>query len=421
MKEQISIVNGVKICSTLNNNLNSFCLALYVRGGSLFENSSNNGISHLFEHIVFRNLKNKYDNFYELLAIHGIDFQGCTYKEFIRFTLNGPSGEFEFASEILSEMFDSINLPKSEFENEKRRIKAETRENNERTTLDYFFNQIVWKDSEAEKNILGYCKVLDNISVKKLNDYRKECFSKGNCIIYITGNVQNNEIDKLKKKISTIDIQQSESIRTNTVSVNNDFFHRDGIINIKNSYWHCVKIGFDIDCSKYPGGVLDLLYAVLFKDDKALVYNYLSEENPLIYSYDSTLEQYDNVGNMNFKFEVDKNNLENAIKNVVLLLNKVKTGEFNFEASLKSEMYYAEMEIDKPDDLNWSMVYYNHILDSQPIDYSDEFYGRLKVSKEQVIDAAKEIFRLTNMTIAIKGNKKKFNVQSIENILKTLD
>ena len=246
-------------------------------------------------------------------------------------------------------------------------------------------------------------------------DYNKETIAK------LAVEQADALIDKLKEKISAIDIQQSESVRTNTVSVNKDFFHRDGTINIKNSYWHCVKIGFDIDCSKYPGGVLDLLYAVLFKDDKALVYNYLSEENPLIYSYDSTLEQYDNVGNMNFKFEVEKNNLENAIKTVVLLLQKVKTGEFNFEASLKSEIYSSEMEIDRPDDLNWNMAYYNHILTSQPIDYSDEFYGRLRVSKEQVIEAAKEIFQVRNMTIAIKGDKKKINSENIEEILKTLD
>ena len=55
-------------------------------------------------------------------------------------------------------------------------------------------------------------------------------------------------------------------------------------------------MGFDVDCSKYPGGVYDLLYALLFNGDKALVYNYLSEDNPIIYSYDSTFEQYDNVG-----------------------------------------------------------------------------------------------------------------------------
>ncbi len=421
MLEQVYVVNGVKVCSTINENLNSFCLSLYIRAGSIFENSANNGISHLFEHIVFRNLKSKYDNFYERLAFHGIDFQGCTYKEFIRFTLSGPSREFEFASEILCGIFDYINLSGIEFENEKRRIKAEIRERDERTSLDYYFNKIVWNDCEAEKTVLGYCKVLDSISVKKLNDFRQECFSRGNSFVYITGNVYEKDIDKLKEKINIINIQKNESVRSNIITVNNDFFHRNGAVNVKNDYWHYIKIGFDIDCLKYSDGVLDLLYAILFKGDKALLHNYLSEDNPIIYSYDSTLEQYDNVGNINFKFEVNKNKIEEAITVVVKLLKDIKSGCFNFDANLKAEMYCTETEIDKPDDLNWSLAYYNHILKTQPIDYSDEFYGRFRITKEQVIDAAKEIFQVKNMTIAIKGNKKKINVKNIEGILKNLD
>lgn len=420
MVEQVSMINSVKICSSVNPNLNSFCLSLYIRAGSLFENSSNNGISHLFEHIVFRNIKNKYEKFYEYLAAHGIDFQGCTYKEFIRFSLNGPKNEFLIAIEILCSIFDYINLSKLEFENEKRRIKAEIRENDERSSLDYLFNQIVWKDSEAEKSILGCSKTLDTISVKKMNDYREECFCQGNFIIYITGAVDKKDIDILEEKISTIDIKEKKLWRTNTISVNKDFFHRNGTIVMKNGYWHYIKIGFDIDTSKFTNGTLDLLYAILFKGDKALVHNYLSEENPLIYSFDSTLEQYDNVANINFKFEIEKTKIEDAIKSVVVLLKVFIEGNFNFDASLKAEMYYTEMELDKPDDLNWSMAYYNHILDTQPIDYADEYYGRFKITKQQVIEAAIEIFQVKNMTVAIKGDKKKINVKHLEDILKTL-
>lgn len=421
MIEQVSSVNGVKICSLVNPNLNCFCLSLFIRAGSLFESSSNNGISHLFEHVVFRNIKNKYENFYEYIASHGIDFQGCTYKEFIRFSLNGPKNEFLVAAEILCNIFDCINLSKSEFDNEKRRIKAEIRENNERSSIDYLFNQIVWKDSEAEKSVLGYYKVLDSISVKRLNDFRRECFSQDNCIIYITGAVDKKDIDNLKEKIRTIDIQDKKSLRTNTISINKYFFHRDGTISVKNGYWHYIKIGFDIDSSKYTNGILDLLYAILFKGDKALVHNYLSEENPLIYSYDSTLEQYDNVANINFKFEVKKEKIDEAIKCIVALLKDFIAGIFNFNASLQAEMYYAEMELDRPDDLNWSMAYYNHILKTQPINYSEDLYGRFRITKEQVIDTAKEIFQVKNMTVAIKGNKKKINVKHLEDILKTLD
>lgn len=420
MREQIYDAGGIRLGAALNPNLKSFCLALYVRAGSLFENSSDNGISHMFEHMVFRNLKRKYDNFYEQLALHGIELQGCTYKEFIRFTLIGPVGEFSFASDILCSIFDDISLPKTEFDNEKRRIKAEIREKDERSSLDYYFNNLVWLNSEAEKNVLGYCKVLDGISLKRINGFRREFLSEGNVLIYVTGNASANDILSLKEKLSSLDIGQGTYEKTNTVSADESFFNRSLNVNVKNGYWNCIRIGFDIDCTKYPVGVYELLYSVLFKGEKALIHNYLSEETPLIYSYDSTLEMYDNIGNISFKFEVGRDKTEEAISVVVRLLNDIREGLFNFEASLKSELYYTETETDRPDDHNWSMAYYNHILNTMPIDHSDEFFGRFRVTKEQVINSAKEIFRVRNMTVAIKGDKKKINVKNIEEILTVL-
>lgn len=159
---------------------------------------------------------------------------------------------------------------------------------------------------------------------------------------------------------------------------------------------------------------------MLFEGDKALLHNYLSEDNPIIYSYESTLEQYDNVGNINFKFEVRKDRIEEAFKIIVGLLNDIKSGQFNFDVNLKAEICNAEMESDRPEDLNWSMAYYNHILKTDKLDYSDEYYGRFKnITKEDVMQAAKGIFRVSNMTVALKGNKIK--ADEIEKILKILD
>ena len=421
MNERSVSVNGISIYSFTNPNLRSFCLSLYVRAGSIFEDLSNNGIRHLFEHVVFRNIKNKYENFYELLAMHGLCFQGSTYKKFVSFTIDGPQHEFDFAIEILCGLFDEIKLTSHDFNNEKGRIKAEIREKDRRSSLDFYFDSIVWKNSEVEKIVLGYCKTVDRVSVKKINEFRQKVLSAGNCFVYATGNISDENLDALNKKISELDISQSNPGFTNTVTVNDEFFHREKKIWIKNNYWHYIQIGFDVDCSKYPGGVYDLLYALLFNGDKALVYNYLSEDNPIIYSYDSTFEQYDNVGNINFSFEVDRNKIEDVFKTVVELLNAAKDGRFNFEANLNYEMFNWELDLDNPDNLNWNMAYYNHILKTQPIDYSDEFYGRFRVTKEQIIDAAKYIFRRCNMTVAVKGDRKKINAEAIEKILESLD
>ena len=43
------------------------------------------------------------------------------------------------------------------------------------------------------------------------------------------------------------------------------------------------------------------------------------------------------------------------------------------------------------------------------------------MTKKQVTDAAKDIFRRCNMTVAMKGNKKKINTDAIEKILESLD
>ena len=422
MQEKAVNINGVNIYSLLNPNLKSFCLCLYIRAGSIFETSSDNGISHLFEHIVFRNIKAKYENFYEQLALHGIDIQGTTYKEFIQFEIDGPSSEFFFAADVLCHFFDEIKVSKEEFLKEKNRIKSEIRENDERASLDYFFNKLVWNNTEVEKEIIGYCKVLDRISLKKLNEFRREIFSKDNFFIYVTGNVASKDIALLKEKLKKFDFQENESKRTNTITLNESFFNRNGKVEVKNDCWHYIKFGFDFDTRKFPGGVLDVLYCILFKGENAMVYNYLSEENPILYSYDSTQEQYDNIGNLNFKFEVSKAKLLDAVKIVVKILNDIKAGRFNYEASFKFETISVEIDLDKPGSLNWNMAYYNHILKTDLVDYTDKLYGRFKnVSKEQVIEAAKEIFQTKNMTVAIKGNKKKINTEEIAAILKNLD
>ena len=66
MQEQELYINGTRIYSLTNHDLHSFCLSLYIRAGSIFEDITENGISHLFEHTVFRNLKNKYEKSFNI-------------------------------------------------------------------------------------------------------------------------------------------------------------------------------------------------------------------------------------------------------------------------------------------------------------------------------------------------------------------
>ena len=111
-KEQVLFTKSkIPVYSYRNENLHSFCLCLYLRAGSMFETDAENGISHFFEHIIFKNINKKYDGkLYKKLDMLGLDFNGCTYKEFMQFIITGASAHFEEAVKILTSIFEPLTV-----------------------------------------------------------------------------------------------------------------------------------------------------------------------------------------------------------------------------------------------------------------------------------------------------------------------
>lgn len=422
MQERQILGRGVPLYAFTNGYQHQFCMALYIRAGSLFEAPEENGITHLFEHMVFRNLKRKYGgNFYDLLQLHGLYFSGSTYREFLRFSIEGPAFGFTFAAEILRGIFEEIRVGTAEFTHEKGRIKAEIREKDERNSLDHFFLRHVWRDTNNEQTVLGYCKVLDAISLKKLNAYRSCILTADNCFVYVTGNASEENLAQLRQSLDALVLEPVNTQRKNAVGGSAHMFHRDGNVLVKNGGWYAMQFGFDVDTGRYPGGVLDLLYAVLFSGENAVLHTYLSENDPLIYSYNSTFEQYDNAGNLYFRFEIEKADLEKAVARVVQALNAIKAGEFHFEANLCAERVNWLAALDAPEELNWTMAYHNHILAGKPVMYDGDWVSRLQgITKADIMQAASEIFRKENLTLAVMGDKRRIKVKNLEEKLNAL-
>ena len=423
MPEKSYKINGIDLYTFTNPHLNSFCISLYVKAGCMFETETDNGITHLLEHCLYRNLKNSFGGkLYELTAQHGLDMSASTYKNFIRFSVDGLNSGFEFASDLILKLFSEINFSKVDFSCEKERIRAEMLEKAERTTLDYVFDRYVWDGTCLEKTILGCYSKIKRISLKKLNEYRNSIFSAGNVFIYVTGNITDDDIGILKEKLAELNVNQNGANYDLKVRDTGSFFNRKQTIIVKQNSWNYIKIGFDVEMQKYKSGVYDLIFAILFKGDKALMYNSMSEDNPIIYSYDSDYEQYDDISNINFKFEVAEDKIEEALALVIKTLDDLKNGRFNFEANYQCELASWIVVQDNVDDFNFCLAFNNHILRHNDVDYSKKHLGRLDgITKETVIMAAKEIFRTKNMTVAMKGNKRKINVQRLNEILGGLD
>lgn len=420
---QTPLAGGIPLYAIENKALHQFCLSLNIRAGAMFESEADNGIAHLFEHMVFRNLKHKYGGeLYTKLLDRGLEFNAETYKEFVHFYIQGLPEGFPFAAEVLSGVFDAIDVPKEEFEAEKRRVRSEIRENAEKSTLRYFSMQRVWEGTSLARTNTGACGTVSKITQRQLDRFRQTVMAKDGLFFYLTGNAGEDAAETLGRALRGAAVAQTGPGFRNIAPVPSAFGRRPAAVHIKSGTYYGVRMAFDFTSRELPVGVRDVLYNILFQDDDAVLFDLLSEDLGLIYSYDSVMEQYDNIGTLVFSFQTAKCDLLRALRETVGVLNSVKDGRFSLARSLRELTTYALTGLDDVYDLNWDMSYENHILSGPAIDYGDPQFGRYgKIAEEDVTDAARRVFRTKNLTVCIQGDKRTIASLPVVETLRELD
>lgn len=415
--------NKVAIYSYPNPHLHSFCIALYVKAGCLYEKEEDNGITHLLEHLVFRNIDTMMEGkMYQTLDRCGLSFNASTYKEFVQFIITGAPAYYKEAVDIVSKIFSPLILTSQQIEIEKQRVKAEIREKDYDKSLDCFTEQIIWKGTKLTRDIAGKIKLLNKMGKTRLVKAHREMFQKENIFFYLTGKVGEQDILYLKNAIEPNDwLLSGEEIHQNEAPVPEEFFRRSGQVQLKNSEYCYIRFSFDVDVSRYENAELDLLYDILFSGDSCLVYQELSEKNGLIYSFDARFEQYKNIGNLHFSYEVRHNNL---LESVEILIEKLK----NLKNEMDERLPYviapyvdnAYIMYDDVDDFNWCFAYENHILDCGYRSIEDRKAAYKKVTPNRLKQVAQEILCGKHLVVTLKGQKKKVDIPALEELIKKM-
>ena len=424
MKEQLRMTeNGIRIYSYPNRHLHSFCIALYVKAGCLYEADEDNGITHLLEHLVFRNIDKKMNGqMYRVLDRCGLSFNASTYKEFVQFLIMGSPAYYDQAVEIMAQIFDPLTLSAQQIEVEKQRVKAEIREKEYEKSLDCFTDQIIWEGTCLTRDIAGKIHLLNKMGQRRLTQAHRNLFDKNNMFFYLTGKVEERDVDKLEQALEPIHwLADAGTPNENMAPVPEKFFKRSGEVQIKNSEYCYIRFSFDVDTSCYKNAELDLLYDILFSGDSCVVYQELSEKNGLIYSFDARFEQYRNIGNLHFAYEVRPNNLLESVAIIVEKLHDLKDGlEERLPYALPPYVDNAYIMYDDVDDFNWCFAYENHILECGYSTIEERKAAYQNVTAERLNQVANEILKKENLTVTLKGQKKKTDIGALEALIQKL-
>lgn len=418
-EEKLRTKNGVDIYYYKNPHVHSFYLSLFVRAGSMYEEIS--GITHFLEHASIRNVNSLMGGeLYSTLDRHGMDFNASTFSEMVQFYVTGASANFFRGAEIISRLLSPIVLSPDQIRAERDRIKAEIRESDDRTSLATFSYNIVYEGTTLARTITGSIGGINKINGARLEEYRRRVETSENIFFYLTGNFTDADLNLLSSLIESHRLD-SGVMQQNIAPVCVNFGHRDGRVHVKNADFTMLRFSFDMDMTDISVAESDLLYDMLLGGYNSRLFIEMSEKRGLFYDISGSSDRYSNIGSLVFSFEVRSGSVINAVQAVVDILRQLKENTPAEQDMMRAD--YVDNKgllYDDPRELNFVFAYDNHIMNAGYTTVDERADSYMAVTPERIRQLARLIFRPDNLTLAIKGNKKKIDTAAIESIIKGL-
>jgi predicted Zn-dependent peptidase len=160
---------------------------------------------------------------------------------------------------------------------------------------------------------------------------------------------------------------------------------------------------------------------MLFSGYNSLFFIEMSEKRGLFYDISGYTEKYRNIGELSFSFEVRPGMVYDAVETAISLLSRFKATIPDENAMMKaSYVTNSPLLYDSASELNFAFAYDNHIMNEGYRSVEDRARRYSEVTPSRIKEVASIIFRPENLTLTLKGNKKKIDVSRLEEMVKKL-
>ena len=165
----------------------------------------------------------------------------------------------------------------------------------------------------------------------------------------------------------------------------------------------------------------DLIYDMLLSGYASKFFIEMSEVRGLFYDLTGAVERYRNIGEFYFSYELRQKDLPLALELTVEILKEFKKTLHAPDSLMKcGYVDNAYMLYDDARELNFTFAYDNHIMNLgyDSIEARKQAYAA--VTAEDIRRAACEIFKPENLTLTLKGDKKKIDTERLRKIIEKL-
>lgn len=198
-----TLKNGLRVVYEKISYVKSISVGLWIENGSRNEDSSNNGISHFIEHMMFKGTQNRSSlELVEAIEDVGGQINAFTGKESTCFYIKALDSYLELSLDILSDMlFNSSFLPE-DIEKEKGVISEEIKmsDDSPEDVLSDLHSSAIWGDDSISLPILGTAESIADFTREDITRYIASHYIPENSVVSIAGNIDESAVQYMVEK-----------------------------------------------------------------------------------------------------------------------------------------------------------------------------------------------------------------------------
>lgn len=290
-----TLSNGISVALEQMNYLKSVSFGVWIKVGSVNENETNNGISHLIEHMLFKGTKHRTAKMLaDDMARIGGTMNAYTSKDCTTFYVTTLDYHLPFAIEMIADMLCNSLLTPADIDKEKEVILEEIDMYNDspEDLVHEMLQNNVWKDHPLGYIISGSREIVNGITREQIVSYMEQFYVSENIVISIAGNFEEEQvINYLETHFSSIHQGGKQPEITNPI------YYKSLYQKPKDMEQVHMNIAFDcIDYSSDEKYVLSVVNAILGGSENSRLFQVIREELGLVYSICSYGSSFQTAG-----------------------------------------------------------------------------------------------------------------------------
>jgi predicted Zn-dependent peptidase len=411
--EATTLKNGVRVISEEMPHVRSVSMGVWIKTGSRRETSTENGISHFIEHMLFKGTKNRSaEEIARSVDSIGGGLDAFTAKEMVSYNTKVLDEHLPLAFDVLADMVRNPLFREADIEKEKGVILEELKMevDNPEYLLHDIFSSNFYKDHPLGKPIIGTKDTVRAFDRAMIDDYYQRYYSPSNILITAAGNLNHERLVDLAR-------QYFEDLRVNgTLGPDIPPVPHARLVFRDKKSLEQTHLYMGVPAYPFSHELRFACYAlntILGGGMSSRLFQNIREKQGLAYAVYSELSMYHDTGCMAIYAGTAVETAGQVIQSIVKELREIKENLVPAEELRRAKdnlkgsfMLGLESTSSRMSNLARQELHFQRFFTL------DEMIERIEgVTAEQIRDIAGEFFHSKNITLAVLGNLGDFRIK----------